>query len=492
MAIKDFQFVDTGLYWTGTYTSDGQVESTTNKMIDLVITEITPQKSCCGNKFYLNKTDSEKVFRAFNLFRSQFAPNYALIRAIIFKLSNNGKPVIIRRLKFQAVSTAQTFSEFSGFNTLSALELNVGYTPSSSDPNVPETANLPNPGQIINVNDRIVKVNPIPSAPLSDSEKYGGVCYVPLSFDLNFCDEVVSLNDTSGFTEANQGLETKWTGDINIPTTAEPLPPYFLGVFSIGGLSINLNGTFWDGVEISDYEIDEPEDSGHFDTVYAFNSGGMQVTIVNPSTSPVHTADTNLSNTISYAEGEQEKIGVTTFSTIYNSGSPVSSTNALPVADETVAALVSATQDEQTTTGLTAYATPFVGGYPVSSGNALPVNTTPSAMTALSGTATASGSTTIGTPPANSNLRKLVLSIPGNASQTTAGNNSITIALNGVTIFSESPYIPASALSDSGDLYYRELDFSAIAANTGASGTLTATLANALTAGALQVNAYFD
>jgi hypothetical protein len=497
MALKDFQFVDTGLYWTGTYTSNGQVESTTNKIIDLVITEITPQKSCCGNKFYLNKADSEKVYSAFRSFSLQFSPNNAFLRAIIFKLSNNGKPVIIRRLKFQAVSTAQVLSDpigdSEGFNTLSALELNVGYTPSSSNPNIPGTANLPNPGQIINVNDRIVKVNPIPSAPLSDPEGYGGVCYVPLAFDLNFCDEVVSLNDTSGFTENNQGLETQWTGNFpQIPTTAYPLPPYFLGIPLIGGLSVNPNGTFWDGVEISDYEINDPEDSGHFDTSYAYNSGGAQVTIVNPTTSPVNTADVNLATTISSTAGAQDNNGVTAYATIYNGGSPVSNTNALPVADETLAALVSATQDEQTNTGLTAYATPFVGGAPVSSGNALPVNAIPSAMTAISGSATASGSTTIGTPPANSNLRKLILAIPANATQSTAGNNAITIALNGVTIFSESPYIPATSLTNSGDLYYREIDFSTIAANTGASGTLTASLANALTAGELQVNAYFD
>jgi len=200
-----------------------------------------------------------------------------------------------------------------------------------------------------------------------------------------------------------------------------------------------------------DYEIADPENYGKVETTYSsMATAGNQVTVINPATSPV------------------------------------------PVTDETLAALVSSTQNVQAASGATVYATPFVGGSPVTSGNALPVRSTVSTMTATSGSATASGTTTIATPPANSNLRKLTLAIPGNAAQASAGNNAFSIALGGTIIFSEAPFIPATALSNAGDLYHRDLDFSAIAPNAGASGTLTATLANALTSGSLQINAYFD
>ncbi len=116
----------------------------------------------------------------------------------------------------------------------------------------------------------------------------------------------------------------------------------------------------------------------------------------------------------------------------------------------------------------------------------------PLAATLVSGSATAAGSTTIGTPPANSNLRKLVISTTENAAQATAGEDLLTIALNGVTVFSESVYIPATALATSGKLYSRDLPFDTIAFNTGTAGTLTATLATALTSGSVSINAYFD
>lgn len=116
----------------------------------------------------------------------------------------------------------------------------------------------------------------------------------------------------------------------------------------------------------------------------------------------------------------------------------------------------------------------------------------PATATLVSGSAAASGSTTIGTPTANSNLRKLVLSVTENATQATAGENTVTIALNGVTLFTESVYIPEVSLANNGVLYKRDMDFANIAFNTGSAGKLTATLETALETGTININAYFD
>jgi len=130
-----------------------------------------------------------------------------------------------------------------------------------------------------------------------------------------------------------------------------------------------------------------------------------------------------------------------------------------------------------------------VPGFPVVD---LCVFTVPKNASLISGSASAAGASTIGTPTANSNLRKLILGVTELATQATAGENLITISLNGTAIFSEGVYIPSSGLATNGALYQRDITFDHIVFNTGATGTLTATWANALTAGALYVNAYFD
>lgn len=108
----------------------------------------------------------------------------------------------------------------------------------------------------------------------------------------------------------------------------------------------------------------------------------------------------------------------------------------------------------------------------------------------VAGQATAAGATTIGTPPANGNLRLIHVEIPGNAIQAVAGDDLITIALNGVTVAILDPYIPAASVG-TGTLYAASYNFNAIGFNTGSAGTLTVTLTTALTAGAVNINAYF-
>ncbi len=150
----------------------------------------------------------------------------------------------------------------------------------------------------------------------------------------------------------------------------------------------------------------------------------------------------------------------------------VSVSGTASVSDTTLAALVS---DTQTTSGLTVHSTQY----------ARPA-------TLVSGSASASGSTTIGTPPASSNLRKLVIDLSANATMATTGENTLTIELDGKTIFSVSASIPSTAIGLAALLYTRDLDFSTIAFNTGSAGSLTASLETALATGSFNINAYFD
>ena len=115
-----------------------------------------------------------------------------------------------------------------------------------------------------------------------------------------------------------------------------------------------------------------------------------------------------------------------------------------------------------------------------------PANMTAEYLTLTGATVTASV-----TPPANTNLRKLVLSITDNATLAAAGYELITITLNGATIFKENVYVPAAALANSLMGYHRDLSFDGAAANVGATGTLAVTIGTALATGIMDINAYF-
>ena len=94
------------------------------------------------------------------------------------------------------------------------------------------------------------------------------------------------------------------------------------------------------------------------------------------------------------------------------------------------------------------------------------------------------------TPAANSTLQALMMGITGDAAQTTAGEVSVTVALNGVTVMVKKVFVPSAALG-TGELVDWNTDFSKANFSTGASGALTVTLSNALTAGTVYVNALF-
>jgi hypothetical protein len=95
------------------------------------------------------------------------------------------------------------------------------------------------------------------------------------------------------------------------------------------------------------------------------------------------------------------------------------------------------------------------------------------------------------TPPPNSNLRKLIFSFTDDSSLAAAGHELLTITLNGVQIYKGNIYIPAAGGAQLYG-YYVPLDFSQASPNTGAAGTLVATISTPLATGIFDLNAYFD
>lgn len=93
----------------------------------------------------------------------------------------------------------------------------------------------------------------------------------------------------------------------------------------------------------------------------------------------------------------------------------------------------------------------------------------------------------IGAPPANANLRKLVLEITSNATLAAAGELTLTFTLNGNQVYQTAVYIGAGFAG-----WSKVLDFDSIAPNVGGAGTLNVTFSAALTAGHLVANAYYD
>lgn len=104
---------------------------------------------------------------------------------------------------------------------------------------------------------------------------------------------------------------------------------------------------------------------------------------------------------------------------------------------------------------------------------------------------TAAGAGAAITPAvAGTNLRKLKMSITGNASLAAAGLQNIQATLNGVLIFETNVLIPAAA--GTGPVLWSDtLKFEMQAPNAG-NGGLVMTLGTAFATGSMDVNAYFD
>lgn len=131
---------------------------------------------------------------------------------------------------------------------------------------------------------------------------------------------------------------------------------------------------------------------------------------------------------------------------------------------------------------------------PLAAGNTLPyrdqeyVPQTESHQLAITGAAT-----TVNVVPtlANQNLRKLYIFLTGDAAMAAAGENTLTVTLNAVTIFSRKFYLPnAAPATPMAGVTLCELDGDLIGFPA-AAGNITVTLATALSVGQLDINAYF-
>ncbi len=111
--------------------------------------------------------------------------------------------------------------------------------------------------------------------------------------------------------------------------------------------------------------------------------------------------------------------------------------------------------------------------------------------TVISGSASAAGLTTIGTPPANRDLRRLLLDIPEDSTTGSAGQNQIQVLLNNVVIFTTHVYMGTTGGGTGGALWQENISFEPLDINSG-TGTLQINIQTALTAGEVNVNAYFD
>jgi hypothetical protein len=94
------------------------------------------------------------------------------------------------------------------------------------------------------------------------------------------------------------------------------------------------------------------------------------------------------------------------------------------------------------------------------------------------------------TPAAQTNLKKLILSISANATTAAGGTNLLTLTLNGTIIYKSLLYFATTAQTGESIARIIELDFANLGLNAGAGG-LVVTIVTALNAGAIDINAYF-
>lgn len=90
--------------------------------------------------------------------------------------------------------------------------------------------------------------------------------------------------------------------------------------------------------------------------------------------------------------------------------------------------------------------------------------------------------------PGALNLRKMKLTVSGDATLAAAGRTLITVALNAVTIYKQSVYLPIAA-PGIGQVF--DVAFDDAALNAGA-GNLSLSAGTVLTAGLIELNAWFD
>jgi hypothetical protein len=133
---------------------------------------------------------------------------------------------------------------------------------------------------------------------------------------------------------------------------------------------------------------------------------------------------------------------------------------------------------------------------PLAAGNTLPYRTqeyVPAAEVHSTSITGAAVSSTVIPTVANQNLRKLKITLSGNATLAVAGTLTLTVTLNGVTIYSVLFYVGATTPANSPaleNLTGNGLDFDNIGLPA-AAGNLVVTLSAALATGAVNINSYF-
>jgi len=195
-----------------------------------------------------------------------------------------------------------------------------------------------------------------------------------------------------------------------------------------------------------------------------------------------------------FSGGAFAALPVTNGSNVNVNGEAISSTNPLPSMiygssglSATVSAIAGADALSVSQTGIRIESVAGVNAYTIGPGYIL------SSTQGTYQQATIAPAATVATltPPANNALAGWDISITSNATLAVAGTDTITVALNGVTIYQTSVYIPATALSTAGQMYSHKQKYNSfIVPKAGSAGTFTVTLGTALATGTVNVNEY--
>lgn len=139
------------------------------------------------------------------------------------------------------------------------------------------------------------------------------------------------------------------------------------------------------------------------------------------------------------------------------------------------------------------YAQLLNGAAAVSGTSPLPTEEVSSALEFFSGSLTGTGGSVVGPSTEPNALRRLRLTISGDAAIATAGEQTITISYDGTTVFEDTIYMLAAGADNVPSWYVADIDFGSLGLHsTTASADLTLTLGTALSAGVAILSGWFD
>jgi hypothetical protein len=102
---------------------------------------------------------------------------------------------------------------------------------------------------------------------------------------------------------------------------------------------------------------------------------------------------------------------------------------------------------------------------------------------------TGAGTSAVVTPANAANLRKLLLDISADSAMAAAGENTVTVTVNGVAVAVFHVVLPAAAGTSA--QWSKTIDFDNVAPNS-AGAAVTVSVSTAFSAGGLDVNAFYD